>query len=273
MQLKGYRNRQRGRLFGLPSLIPARERAVARSRFSGGLTAINTPNPPVSYLTHLGMFGFGDTNLAIDGISLTYIFFLDGSAYTFPGYALRRTGRIQLPTGGKIEYGWKNDFDDPSLPAENTCGSTLSSGSYVAHTRTVGGPYATLIAVTRRLCERREYADGSTLFLKTTYTANYGTGFTSCSVTTPITATASWVRVEDWDYTQSPAVKLSGQTHYFYGEPYYNAFPDPVQYPVWHETREFKTEYLDASNTVLRTNVNYWQQRLTPSLVEPKLWP
>src|SRR3569832_2150896 len=144
--------------------------------------------------------------------------------------------RVVLPTGGAIEY------DYAAGAGNNLSGSwTGYEGSWTVY---------------RRVVERRVYPDGATgssYALRMTYSRTEA----EC---------AGCVKVDQFN---NSGTLLSRSKHYFYGSAAMSFQTGPTEYAGWKDGREFQTEeFASDGTTMLRRNINTWQQ---PSAVST--WP
>jgi YD repeat-containing protein len=152
-----------------------------------------------------------------------------GRQYTFKYDSYGMLARVELPTGGAIEYDYTN-----------------GSGAYIAD---VNSDSTSEYGVNRSMSERRLYTDATTLAERTTYSAVDS----STSINHDLT-----VNVAHFKTDGSP---ISREKHYFYSYPR-RRLESPDAYPAWNEGKEFKTEMLDADGTtVLRRVENSWRQK------------
>ena len=149
----------------------------------------------------------------------------NGRSYKFFYNSYGELARVELPTGGAIEYDWAAGI--PGGPASGATGG--GSGQIVY----------------RRIVSRRVYADGSNLTSKMTISRpNYGD---------------SYVEVDTFDGSGN---RLRRDRHYYYeiGLEYQGAGGDG--YSSWKHGKEYQTEILDADGTtVLRRTTSTWKQR------------
>jgi RHS repeat-associated protein len=150
----------------------------------------------------------------------------DGRQYRFYYNSYAELARVDLPTGGTMEYDY--------------AGGSQSDSSGVVVGYYPGDPYLEK-AVYRRIVERRVYPDGNTLEGKTTYGID-----SNPTVVDHLT----------------PAGQLLGrEKHYFSGSPSATFFTGANSYPSYTDGREYKTEIFDSDGTtVLRRVENNWQQ-------------
>ncbi|HLA13310.1 MAG TPA: hypothetical protein VJ023_22200, partial [Pyrinomonadaceae bacterium] len=134
--------------------------------------------------------------------------------------------RVELPTGGVIEYDW-------------AAGLT-------------GGPESGLIsteAVYRRVVERRVYNKAGVLQNKTTFSRPEAV----------VSQTIGYVDVSQYDGNNQ---LLRTERHHYFGNGAAQSMvnPSPVDYPSWNEAKEYRTETFDANGILLRSDDQTWQQ-------------
>lgn len=153
----------------------------------------------------------------------------DGRSYSFRYNSYGELARVDLPTGGALEY----DFD-------SGIGGTSGGVLYEAV-----APYAPYM-IYRRVVERRVYREGGALEHKMV-------------IAVPNLSTPFVVAVEYRDANGTP---LASGKHYYYGRPDDAAFQEPVDYPAWRQGKEYQSEVTDRGGpTVLRRLEHTWQQR------------
>ena len=177
----------------------------------------------------------------------------DGRQYRLYYNPYGELARVELPTGGAIEYDYEAGVVGETLYNYIT-GTTTSSLSGV----TAGG---TEFEIYRRVVERRVYSDGVTLDTRMTYSKpesySFPAGF----------ANAGYVVMDQYN---SVGTLLARSKHYYDGSPRSSLFQGPTDYPAWKGGKETKTEVFDANGaTVLRRQVNTWQQRAAVSWWPP----
>lgn len=154
----------------------------------------------------------------------------DGRSYRLYYNVYHELARIELPTGGAIEY-------DYTAPAD----SVIRSYSYQIH---------------RRVTERRLYGDGGALQSKHRYLPTY-TGTTSGNVTTWETK----IEMQQHDMLRTPDDTLvSIERHTFFGSPVPTLFKSGLDYSAWKDGKEKQTETFDSTGNPLRVVTNEWQQ-------------
>jgi len=166
----------------------------------------------------------------------------DGRAYHFYYNSYAEVARIELPTGGAIEYDYAAGVD---LPAR--------------YSGVLGSPNSNK-EIYRRVSERRLYPNGGSganYARRTTYSHNssdsdsYYTSLSQGSVT-----------VDDRD---ASGTLLARTKHYYYGSPVASLFlgwDSPATYGSWREGKEYQTEAFAADGTTVLRRVNHdWQQR------------
>jgi len=123
---------------------------------------------------------FTGTNGQFIPIVLTQVQYQDGRKYTFEYNSYAEMARINLPTGGAVEY----DYGD---------GNNGATSGYQSNAAGVGIIY-------RRLEERREYSNGSTLSSRTHNSVSYPS---SSTVETEVTYDGSSNTVAQRAYTMN----------------------------------------------------------------------
>ncbi|HLF26430.1 MAG TPA: fibronectin type III domain-containing protein [Anaerolineae bacterium] len=149
----------------------------------------------------------------------------DGRRYRFYYNDYGEVARVDLPTGGAIEYD-----------------SNLGSGVMLP----VQGEG---FEVFRRVRERRVYPDGVSLESKQRFSLSFEGGNTLATI----------------DFTGASGERLASEKHYYYGSAvgYLFSYRDEYFiYPAWTEGKEYQTELIDADGvTVLRQLTSVYQQR------------
>jgi RHS repeat-associated protein len=223
-------------------------------------TPIHTQWPTLQAL----FAGYASSQQTPTVLNISNITLPDGHTYQFQYSPYGEVSRLTVPTGGAFEYDWT---DGPG----NSC---FSASPVICNP--VNNPDLLSIAVYRRLSERREYVGGGTgsgWSRRTTYTVSELNQNTTLSSKDPLQSGASPYRcsqsyctdveVAGYDPVQG---LLATQRHYYYGAASQGLFSvQPVSYPAWSEGREFLTATLSPGAVALRTQVQTWQQRLTPS--------
>lgn len=161
-------------------------------------------------------------------------------SYKFFYNSYGELARAELPTGGAYEYDWAAAI--------------------------VGGPISGVDSadgyekdIFRRVIERREYANGTTLLKRMTISRPLST-----------TGNLGYVII---DHLTASNARLSRTKHYYF---VVNGAVIPTDYPSWKQGKEYKTEIIDTNGTtVLRRVGNTWQQPvagstwpLTPTTIE-----
>jgi RHS repeat-associated protein len=149
----------------------------------------------------------------------------NGKRYRFLYNSYGEIARVELPTGGAIEYDY-------------------APGSYSSGSGVVGSGSG--YAIYRRVIERRVYSNGTTLDYKMTYSR-------------PDVSGQSYVETDTYDASGN---LLARQRHYFYGSASNSFGQSAIGYPSWKHGREYKTEVFDFNgSTLLRRIENTWEQR------------
>jgi RHS repeat-associated protein len=196
-----------------------------------------------SYVSYQG-FGGVERRIYI-GTNAAYlttgVFLPGGLSYRFYYNQYDDLTRIDLPTGGSVEYEFGPGLDGPQ-PAPDYRITNPLPGIYN------GGPSD--FHVYRRVTERRLYKEGHVLvnrqtFSKPEHTQNGNAGF-----------------VEKKNYDTNGTTLLSSEKHYYYGgaNDTFNVW-QPFAYTAWKIGREYRTEFYDESGGLLRVVEHSWQQR------------
>ena len=181
---------------------------------------------------------------------------LDGSADT--AYNPRVVAEIELPDGRKylLNYNWYGELARVDLPTGGRIEYDYDAGV------TGGDPKGVVIGVNsggtvknvyRRVTERRVYKDaGTTLELKETYSRpeNDSGG------------NQGYVEVQH--LAADGVTILAREKHYYFGSPKSSFVEEAYQYSNWKDGKEYKTEFFEKNSTgangLLRTVENTWQQ-------------
>lgn len=171
--------------------------------------------------------------LLISSVSLP-----DGKSYQFKYNRYGELARVEIPTGGIIEYDHFGAGGDIGGFVRGDVWEGISSYFY------------------RRIAERRTFREGNVLEKKETY--SFGSGVCSNECGQPWNQRTD-VTVQTFD-GQSQARMLASK-HYFYGS-VGGSFNFNGDYPIWRTGKEYKTESLDINNNVLKRTEIDWQQRV-----------
>ena len=153
----------------------------------------------------------------------------DGRRYWFKYNSYGELARVELPTGGAIEYDYMAGLR-----------SGAASGSYGG-----GGLYTTK-QIYRRVVERRIYKDSS---------AVYESKMTISRPENSTIETDGYVLVEQRNYA---GALLASDKHYFFGTAVVPTYQTPLDYSPWQDGREWKTESLSLTGGVLRAVEHTW---------------
>jgi len=167
----------------------------------------------------------------ISGVHLPH-----GKSYKLLYNSYGELGRIEIPTGGAVEY----DF---------TGGLT---------NQPPGGAYGSFVY--RRVIAKRVFADASnpnSLASKATYSRPESINSQS------LVSSTGYVEVDQKDVN---GLLMSREKHYFYGTAAGSFFQTTHPSSPWKHGREYKAESIDQDGfTVLRTIEHTWQQRASVS--------
>jgi RHS repeat-associated protein len=166
----------------------------------------------------------------------------DGRSYRFYYNSYAEVARVELPTGGAIEYDYAAGVELPPR-----------------YSGVLGSPNSNK-EIYRRVTERRLYPNGGSgtgYARRTTFSRNssdsdsYYTSLSQGSVTV--------------DERDSGGTLLARTKHYYYGSPAKSLFigwDSPAVYGSWQEGKEYQAEAFDSDGTtVLRRITSDWQQR------------
>jgi hypothetical protein len=169
----------------------------------------------------------------------------DGRRYQLFYTPYKEIARVDLPTGGVIEYDWVG------MPSWQSCGSgmptTMSTlGDFIlacdpSTTTATNGSRPHQWEIKRGVTQRRVYKDATTL----ESTTSYGAG---PSVATVVST------------TDAAGTILNLEQHWYYGNLYHIPFFPTDEIP-WVDGKEYRTDNLDANANVLRRTDYCWKQR------------
>ena len=174
----------------------------------------------------------------------------NGKSYRFTYTIYGELYSVTLPTGGVIEYDWR-----PAVIAGSPTCTVTGSPAFCAGIRSTNN----VLSLMRRVAERREKADGSTVSARTTYALS-----TRSNCITGTSVACSEVTVKHYD-SATATTPLSQQSHHFYGLANNPAQTAPWEYPAWRSGKEYKTEIKSSTGTALRRTEHVWQQRQQPA--------
>ena len=160
--------------------------------------------------------------------------------------------RIELPTGGAIEYDWGAGL------ANGAASGLVNPVPNVAHSTETDANFPQIY---RRLLVRRAYDAGNVLLGSTTYsrpeTQNYDNSISNTGYVTT-------------NHLDAASQSLGAVRHYFYGSPTTSFFtwqaspqymPTYSPFSSWRDGREYQTEYYAANGTsLLRRETQSWDQ-------------
>jgi RHS repeat-associated protein len=155
--------------------------------------------------------------------------------------------RIELPTGGSIEYDYGPGIDGPQ-PDPYAWIQGLQGA--IPGTYPLGlGPGV----IYRRVTERRVYKEGHVLESRQTFSKpEYYDG----SNYTP--ANLGYVDKKQYDANGN---LLSTERHFFFGAASNSFSVGPIDYPSWKEGREYHSEFYNQSGALVRQTNMTWEQR------------
>jgi RHS repeat-associated protein len=197
------------------------------------------------FCRYVSYSGFGGVERRIyvteNSSRATGIFLPNNLSYRFTYNQYGDLTKIELPTGGSIEYDYGPGLDgaqpDVSYWIQGAIPGTYGGGPNDFH-------------VYRRVTERSLYKEGHTLVNRQTFgkpesTQTGNSGF-----------------VEKKTYGSDGVTLLSREEHYFYGSANDTfSISDPFAYPAWKTSREYRTKFYDAGGILLRQTDQMWEQR------------
>lgn len=169
---------------------------------------------------------------------LTRLMLPNGRSYVFYYNNFDDLTRVDLPTGGSIEYTFEAGLQgNPGTPMQPWWPSGLYGDS---------GPND--MHFYRRITERRVYKEGHVLESRQTFSKPESDHLT----------TVGYVEKKNYD---GSSVLLSTERHYFYGNAEHSFWLNPTEYSSWLDGHEYKTETYDASGNLMKTVLTFWEQR------------
>jgi len=230
---------------------------ITKNTLTNALRAGYTPQTTSQLWPNLGQYGNNGVQIS-DQIQIASALWMpDGRAYKFQYNSFGELARVELPTGGAVEY--DHDYTINYTDGLGQAYHVLQPGPFLRH-----------------VTERREYTDknnAGSLTKKTTFSNIYPEGYSGGTVTPqPIVV----------DQKDNNNVLLSRTKHYFIGHPMnINKTQTLVQAPPWDNGLERSTEIIDPSDglTVLKRIDRTWTPRvlgqgtsetLDPNLTETK---
>jgi RHS repeat-associated protein len=238
----GMRDRNGNMLFeGVDSL----GRTVTQGLDSSGAECVARGGSASDLCRYISYKGFGGVERRIyvseNASRTTAVFLPNGLSYKFSYNVYGDLIKIELPTGGAIEYDYGPGLDGAQPDLSYWIADALP-GTYG------GGPND--FHVYRRVTERRLYKEGHVLvnlqkFGKQESTQTGNSGY-----------------VEKKTYDSDGVTLLSKELHYFYGSANDTfSISDPFGYPAWKSGREYSTQFYDAGGNLLRQTDQSWEQR------------
>jgi RHS repeat-associated protein len=188
----------------------------------------------------------GSGGTPFDETRFSAVWLPDGRSYKFYYNSYGELSRVELPTGGAIEYDYNAGSGCIDEMGSN-CTDTLAESRQIF----------------RRVTTRRVYSDGGTthsggtLDSKMTFSdPNEGCTYYPCGGDTTVTV----------NHLSAAGTKMSVEKHYYYGRGADTLWQGATSYPSWKQGREYKTEWHDTASTVttlklLRSVENTWAQR------------
>ncbi|PYS36959.1 MAG: hypothetical protein DMG14_22890 [Acidobacteria bacterium] len=232
--------------------------------------------------TYQSLFGgYASPSAAVFNWAIWKIVLPDNHAYQFHYTQYGEAARLDLPTGGHYEFDWVNgpftDAFDLCLgnPLEsNKCPVIRAPSGVQASFGNTSG-YDLLLAVYRRVRERREYVDAGSSWTRRTYymveeippPQSLEDPLGQCGYTSNINFVSGYCsRITTAEYDAALGL-LSSESHHFYGavSRYQSLFPQVGWYSWWLEGKEFRTDVIrPGDGVILRKQLQTWQPRAIP---------
>jgi len=167
----------------------------------------------------------------------------NGLAYQFHLNQYGDLTRIDLPTGGSIEYDYGAGFDGPQPDVSYWIQGAIP-GTYMM------GQGAGVVY--RRVTERRVYLEGHVLENRQTFSKPeyFDSSFNPYNL--------GYVEQKQYD---GSGLLLNSERHFFYGAASNSFSVSPIEYPAWKEGREYHSEFYDQNGNLVRQANQTWEQR------------
>ena len=191
----------------------------------------------------------GDTIYNPNNLAST-LWLPDGRSYQFRYNSYGELARVELPTGGAMEYDY--GAGDVSLTTAGVYGPYSQTGPF--YNPNIDPPR---LGIFRRMSERRVYTDaanntlqGKTVYDFPTIIGTIASGETSTAV----------IKNQD-----ASSTTINAEKHYFYGSVLGSLkWDELVTARPRLETKECQTDALDPGLNALRTSINTWSEGLLP---------
>lgn len=178
-----------------------------------------------------------------DGVTRRYRFFYNSYG---------ELARVELPTGGAIEYDYGAGLSN------GASSGVINPVPNVAHWSDTD---SLMSQIYRRLVIRRAYDAGNVLLGSTTYSKPESQNYDNTI------SNAGYVSVGHLD---ASGQQLAAETHYFYGSPATSLFtwqaspqymPTYTPFAAYRDGREYQTDYLNSNGqSLLRRSTQSWDQ-------------
>ncbi|NOT63483.1 MAG: RHS repeat-associated core domain-containing protein [Acidobacteria bacterium] len=225
------------------------------------------PTDPTSPRTMKQLFPKLDGVGPVNGpLKVAAIVLPNGKRYRFWYNVYCELARVELPTGGAIEYDyegggvWFPGNSSMGIPAMFLSEIGDGTSGYDIPRSPANVNQLPHVGIHRRLRERRLYKENATLELTTTYSKpnNY---FNNQEWTSDLTV----------EQRSGAGVLMGRSRHCFYGSALESSYVSVAPYALsdWREGKETKTETLSlaATPTPLRQVEQTWEAGLVPSIV------
>ncbi len=171
-------------------------------------------------------------NQPFDPAVVAWVELPNGTKYDFWYNAYGELTRVQLPTGGLIEYTWASGTENPS-------------GLYYVP---AAWEWIPDYAIHRRVTSRKVY--------------NYSELEQWTEYVVPADCDSSeGICVDVRHLAPGSGALLGRERHYFVNDPLASFNQSPCDYPGWRDGRETVVEIYDPAGNLLRATANTWEQR------------
>lgn len=180
---------------------------------------------------------FSYSNVQNNPTVISSVTFPDGSAYTFKYNSYGEVTTLTLPAGGVYHY----RYSKAQACTANTGSGAVNLGHYLGY------------AVSRRIFEKDEFPDGSSLSSRTLYSTTFGNAdnYHGDRPTTLV----------EVDFQNALQNSLRKEQHYFYGNTSVSSSvpTKPTDYSSWSDSIEYQT--ITTGTNVWQSQYQMWGQR------------
>ena len=211
--------------------------------------SVACPSPITGNCQKLSYKGYNGAtrNIWLKSGSPTRLILPNNLEYKFHLNGYGDLSRIDLPTGGYIEYDYGPGVGGPQ-PDPYAWIQGLQNdvpGTYPI------GPWPGVVY--RRVTERRVYKEGGVLDSRQTFSKpEYYDGVSY------VPSNLGYVDKKQYDANNNI---LNTERHFFYGAATNSFSLEGTDYPSWKDAREYRLEFYNQSGTLIRTTNVSWEQR------------